>query len=158
MKTYIKHLVECHCSLKIFDNNQKIIYHKFPVFSVFDESDSIEEKYVMCNNCDIIHKVEDVCKSEIKWGKEALKTLVCTKEDIKFNFKNYEKENVSDLLELHDVDIADWELVNFLIEENQAGQIVLDRKEIENNISYKVLYINESGNIKIKNEITQRYI
>ena len=34
----IKHLIECHCSLIIFKNNDKQIYHKFPVYSIIDKN------------------------------------------------------------------------------------------------------------------------
>lgn len=158
MNEYVKHLVECHCSLKIFDNTQKTIYHKFPVFSIINKNDKVEEKYVMCNNCDIIHRVIDVCKSEIKWGKEAFKSLVCTKEDIKFNLLNNDKQNIIDLLEMHNIDISEWEFIDYLLENNKEGQLVLNKEEIEDNIVYKILYVDKNSNIKIKNEIIQRYV
>ena len=81
---YIKHLIECQCTLPIFKNKTKPVYHKIPVFSKLNEEDNLEEKYVICDNCDIVHKVEEVFKSEIKWGVEGLESLVTTKEDIKF--------------------------------------------------------------------------
>ena len=44
---YIKHLVECQCSLSIFKNKSKPVFHKIPVFSVYDkDTDKIEEKYI----------------------------------------------------------------------------------------------------------------
>tara|TARA_B100000212_G_scaffold112375_1_gene83711 strand:+ start:8564 stop:9040 length:477 start_codon:yes stop_codon:yes gene_type:complete len=158
MKNYTKHLVECHCILKIFENKTKPLYHKFPVFSLVDENDVIEEKYVMCNNCDIIHRVHDICKSEIKWGKEGYKSLVYTKEDIKFNLENNGNEKIAELLEINQVDISDWELVDYLIENNLEGHVILDKKEMDDNVNYKVLYILKEGKIKIKNELDQRYV
>ena len=74
MKDYTKHLIECQCTLKIFENKTKPLYHKFVVFSLL-EDENIEEKYVTCNNCDIVHRVYDICKSEIKWGKEGYKSF-----------------------------------------------------------------------------------
>ena len=81
---YVKHLIECQCTLSIFKNKTRPIYHKFPVFSKL-VNDKCEEKYVMCENCNIIHRVTEVLKSEIKWGNESLSALVTTKDDIKFN-------------------------------------------------------------------------
>ena len=66
---FIKHLIECQCTLKIYKNKSKPIFHKFQVFSKL-ENEKIVEKYVMCNNCDILHKVTETFKSEIQWGKE----------------------------------------------------------------------------------------
>ena len=153
---FIKHLIECQCTLKIYKNKSKPIFHKFQVFSKL-ENEKIVEKYVMCNNCDILHKVTEIFKSEIQWGKENLKSLVNSKEDIKFNLLSRNKKDIVDLLEINDIDISDWELVEYLIENNEEGRILLNKEEIENNIVYKLLYI-EKDHHKIKTEITQRYV
>lgn len=157
MKSYIKHLIECQCILKIFENTTKPLYHKFVVFSLTD-NETVKEKYVTCNNCDIVHRVYDICKSEIKWGKEGYKSLIYTKEDISFNLANNGKQNISDLLTINDVDIPDWELVDYLIEKNLEGHVVLSKKEIDNDVNYKILYLLKDGKIKIKNELEQRYL
>ena len=67
MESYVKHLIECHCTLPQYRNRPDIVYHKFPVFSLL-ESDSVVEKLARCNNCDAVHRVFDVCKSEIFIG------------------------------------------------------------------------------------------
>jgi hypothetical protein len=153
---YIKHLIECQCTLKIYEKKSKPVFHKFQVFSTFNEN-VINEKYVTCNNCDIVHKVTEVCKSKIQWGKENLRDLINTKEDIKFNLIAKGKQNITDLLEENMLDISGWEMIEHLIENNIEGQIVLSKKEIEENIVYKVLYISKNG-YKIKTEIAQRYL
>ena len=61
----IKHLVNCHCYLKIYQKNENIIYHKFPVYSKIDENGNIIPKNVKCNNCNAFHKVYEIQKSEI---------------------------------------------------------------------------------------------
>jgi hypothetical protein len=127
------------------------------VFSLTD-NETVKEKYVTCNNCDIVHRVYDICKSEIKWGKEGYKSLIYTKEDISFNLANNGKQNISDLLTINDVDIPDWELVDYLIEKNLEGHVVLSKKEIDNDVNYKILYLLKDGKIKIKNELEQRYL
>jgi|TARA_B100001094_G_scaffold236631_1_gene231718 hypothetical protein len=153
---FVKHLIECQCTLKIYKNKSKPIFHKFQVFSKI-ENEKVVEKYVMCNNCDILHKVTETFKSEIQWGKESLKSLVNNKEDIKFNLISKNKRDIVDLLEINDIDISDWELVEHLIENKEEGRILLSREEIENNIVYKLLYI-EKDHHRIKTEITQRYV
>lgn len=153
---FVKHLIECQCTLKIYKNKSKPIFHKFQVFSRI-ENENIVEKYVMCNNCDILHKVTEVFSSEIQWGKESLKSLVNSKDDIKFNLISRKKSDIVDLLELNDIDISDWELVEYLVEKNKEGRILLSKEEIENNTVYKLLYI-EKDHHRIKTEITQRYI
>ena len=153
---YIKHLIDCHCTLSIYKNRTKPVYHKFPVFSII-EDDQIKEKYVLCNNCDIVHRVYETNKSEIKWGNESYNSLVTTKEDIKFNLESLGMERLVSILEINNVDISDWELIDYLIENNLQGKVVIDKKEIDNSINYKYLEI-KNGNFKIKNDIVQRYL
>lgn len=155
-KNYIRHLIECQCVLSLFKNNTVPVYHKFSVFSCITDDSSIEKKYVLCNNCDALHEVLDICKSEIKWGKDAYIGLVNTKDDIKFNLENQGKQNIVEVLEKNDCDISIWELVEYVIDNNIEETIVLDKKEIDDNIIYNCLNI-KNGNIKIKKEITQRY-
>jgi hypothetical protein len=154
---YVKHLIDCQCSLALFKNKTQPVYHKFPVFSLIDEKDRIEEKYVMCENCNIIHYVVEVCKSEIKWGKESLSFLVKTKEDVKFNLLSLEQNHLVDLLERNQCHISEWETAEFFIEnKDKNGILLLNKNEIDNNIVVSLLEFN-SGNFKLKKEISQRY-
>tara|TARA_B100001094_G_scaffold332816_1_gene406682 strand:+ start:5074 stop:5544 length:471 start_codon:yes stop_codon:yes gene_type:complete len=155
--SYIKHLVECQCTLRLFKNRSKQIYHKFAVFSLLEEDDSIKEKYVNCNNCDIVHRVYEVNKSEIKWGNEGLKSLVTTKDDIKFNLESNGFENLVNILELNKTDVSDWEYIDYLLENNLEGHLVIEKTEVDNNISFKVLHI-KNNKYKIKTELVQRYL
>ena len=157
MSDYIKHVIECQCTLQLFKNKTKPVYHKFKVCTFLNESDECIEKYVICNNCDIVHKVSEVFKSEIMWGKENLKSLVLTKEDIKFNLISQGKENLANILEQFDVETCDWEVVDFLLSNNKSGNIVLEKNEIDDNIVYKLLEIN-NNNFRIKKEIDQRFV
>ena len=154
---FTRHLLECHCILKIFQNKTKPVYHKFSVFSILDDSSRIENKYVSCNNCGAIHEVVDLCKSEIKWGNDIYSGLVTTKEDILFNFKSKNLDHVSHILETNDCDISIWELVEFCFENNIEYSVVLSKQEIQDNIVYNCLNIKESS-VKIKKEISQRYV
>tara|TARA_B100000242_G_C43045342_1_gene487893 strand:- start:2038 stop:2511 length:474 start_codon:yes stop_codon:yes gene_type:complete len=157
MSNYIKHLIECQCILNIFKNKTKTVYHKFKVFSEINKNDEVKEKYVMCNNCDILHRVYEVCKSEIKWGNENLKSLVTTKDDIKFNLESKNQEKLVLELEKNNVDLCEWEYVDFLIENNKEGKIILNKNEIDNNIVYNILYI-KGESFSIKKEIQQRFL
>lgn len=153
---YIKHLIECQCTLSIFKNKTKHIYHKFPVFSKIID-DEIEKKYVMCENCNIIHHVTEMCISEIKWGNESLHLLVKNKDDIKFNLISNNLESLVDLLEKNNCHVSDWELSEYLIENKKNGILVLNKSEIDNNIVINILEFS-NGKFKLKKEITQRYL
>jgi len=158
MSEYVKHLIECQCVLSIFKNKTKPVYHKIPVFSQVDENGEVKEKYVACNNCGIIHRVYEVFKSEVKWGQEDVKSLITSKDDIKFNLEAQGFEKIILLLEKSDLDISDWEMVEHLLENNTSGHIVLEKKESDNNVVLKVLNINEDNSFKLKKEILQRYL
>jgi len=154
---YQKHLIECQCTLSIFKNNNKVVYHKIPVISFFNEKDEAKEKYVICNNCGIVHRVYEVFKSEIKWGMEDLKNLVNTKEDIEQNLNFLGKSEIVNILNKEQSYTCDWELAEYLIENNLSGNIILQSTESDNNIVHKVLEI-KGDKHRIKKEINQRYL
>ena len=154
---YVRHLIECQCTLSIYKNRSKSVFHKFPVFSIFEENSNIVEKYVLCNNCDILHKVIEVNKSEIKWGNEGLKSLVNTKEDIKFNLESQGLYDLVNILEINLIDVSEWEYIDYLFENNFEGQIILEKTEIDDNVNLKLLII-KNKKYRIKNELIQRYL
>ena len=63
--TGVLHLIECHCCLPQYKNSKKPVYHKFKVFSILDDGDTVISKHSQCNNCGVVHHVIDICKSEI---------------------------------------------------------------------------------------------
>lgn len=153
---YTKHLIECQCTLSIFKNKTKPVYHKIPVFSKIT-NDKVEEKYIMCDNCNIIHFVTEICKSEIKWGNESLVALVNTKDDIKFNLTANNFNVVADILEKNQCHTSDWEAAEYFLENKESGTILLNKNEIDNNIIINLIEFNE-GKFKLKKEVVQRYL
>ncbi len=153
---YVKHLVECQCTLPLFKNKTRPVYHKIPVFSKIN-NDCVEEKYIICENCNIIHKITEVCKSEIKWGNESLNALVNTKDDIKFNLIANNYKNLVEILEKNQCHVSDWEMAEYFLENKQSGILILNKNEIDNNIVISLIEFN-NGNFKIKKEISQRYV
>jgi hypothetical protein len=121
------------------------------------DNDEIKEKYVICNNCDIIHRVYEACKSEIKWGSESLKSLVLTKDDVKFNLQSKGFDNIVLELEKNNIDLCEWEFIDYLLENSLEGQVMLNKNEIDNNIIYNILYIKDNK-FSIKKEIIQRFL
>ena len=147
----IKHLIECHCSLAIFNGKKNIIYHKFPVYSKLDKNNEIISKIVQCNNCNVVHKVSDYCKSEIMGGKDEL-TIGLTVEDISLQLD----PKVSNILTIHNCDIATWEHVLDIFEgESWGEQVVLGRQIIESKQNLKLLQINANGKVRISNHIIE---
>ena len=157
MKSYQKHLIECQCILPIFKDKKEKTYHQFVVFSTFDE-DIFEEKYAICNNCGIVHKITEIGQSEILWGKEDMTSLVTTIEDIRTNLENFGHEGLVNVLTRFDLTLPDWEIAEFLIENNQSGIIVLEKEKIKENFVYKYLEFDTNNRYKIKKELQQGLI
>lgn len=155
---YIKHLIECQCTLSIFKNKTQPVYHKIPVFSLMNEEGDLEEKYIICNNCGIVHRVYEACQSEIKWGQEDVKSLVTSIEDIKFNLIGQGHDRLVNIMEQNNLDVADWELLEYSIDNCIDCSIVLNRNESDNNVVLRLLQVSSDGKFKIKKEIIQRYL
>ena len=142
----VRHLVECHCVLPQYRRRDVPVFHKFPVFSKIDDQDIVEEKIVQCENCGTIHRVYDVCKSEIIPGKDDSRVAL-TIEDIKISMS----DKLSNILDSYDCDISLWEHVEFIIENEEWGsEIVLKRESQPDTTSLKILQINSADKFRIK--------
>jgi len=158
-KFYIRHLIECQCVLKLYEKNTVPVYHKFPVFSITDDAGNVESKYVACNNCQIIHFVEEPFKSEIQWGKEGIKSYVRSIEDIKFNIDEDEiPDKIITLLEKEQCDVSTWEQLEFIVDNNIDGAIIkISEEDLGSKKNYKFL-LYENKKFKLKTEIMQKDI
>lgn len=143
----IKHLIQCHCVLPQFRNANPPIFHKFVVFSLV-EDDQVKEKIVQCNNCGVLHRVVDQCRSEIIFGKEESGSIR-TVEDIELSLP----ERLAAYLKSQNVDIATWEQVEWVIENSEDVEIVIRRDEQAGRTNLKILTIRKDGNFKTRNEI-----
>jgi hypothetical protein len=94
-------------------------FHKFIVFSIL-EDDEIVPKLAQCNNCGIVHRVVDVCRSEIINGKEHAHSIL-TIDDLRKNMS----PQLAELLDSCDADLATWEAVRFIIDTEQWGNFVV---------------------------------
>lgn len=114
MKDFIIHQINCNCILQIKGNPT----FKFKVFSIID-NDKVQQKFVICPNCGIVHKVIEIGKSTIIKNKEDLKSIVKI-DDIK---KSLNKKFI-DVLEENNCDITIWEQVKFIVENELWGKYV----------------------------------
>lgn len=119
MSTGQKHLVKCRCILQQYKNVVNPPFHMFVVFSIINDDDVVQVKFVQCNNCGVVHKVYDINKSKIMVGKEHLSS-VRTIDEIKPSIS----EKLCAILETNDVDVATWEAVEFIIENEKWGEFV----------------------------------
>ena len=138
----INHLIECQCILPQYKKKKDPPFHRFVVFSIIDESDNVVEKFSQCNNCGIVHRVFDICKSEIATGHESLNSLP-SKEDFKLMLPS----SVSDFLVSYDCELYKWEQIAFILNQDKIGdRIILSKDDIEGKVQGKFLTYN--GNNK----------
>ena len=126
MKRGQRHSVKCRCILSQFSKLPNPPQHQFIVFSVLDEEDDdkVVPKYAQCNNCGVIHKVVDFCRSEILTGKENMSSII-TVDDLKMSLP----KNLSDILERNQSDISTWEQAAFILENKQWGNFIILSQE-----------------------------
>ena len=131
----VKHLVQCHCILPQYRDRPNPVFHQFIVFSVVDDSDTVVPKYVQCNNCAIVHKVTDLCRTELVVGKDELST-VATIEDISFTIPR----DVREILESYKADLPTWENVQYILQNEQWGtHVVLTQDVLDDDTQGKLL-------------------
>jgi hypothetical protein len=144
----IKHLIECHCFLKIFEKTENKVNHKFPVYSKFDERENIIPRLAKCNNCESLHYVYDICKSELRPGKEDM-TSILSIEDIIMMLPG----KISDILTKNRADIADFEHALDILDNKRWGENIVVKRSIVNDIeNVKILQINSEDIIRLFNK------
>lgn len=140
-----KHLVECHCVLPQFRKSENPIFHKFVVFSEVDESGGVIPKFSRCENCGAVHKVIDICQSEIVLKKEDSKNVM-TKNDISSSLP----KDLVKLFEEYNLGIADYEFAKFIIDNSKWGSsIVLSKESEDDGFSGKVLKFVEPNKFRV---------
>tara|TARA_B100001250_G_C19531290_1_gene670523 strand:- start:396 stop:797 length:402 start_codon:yes stop_codon:yes gene_type:complete len=119
-------------------------WHRFIVFSIIDDGDTVLAKHAKCNNCGVIHNVFDIGKSEILPGQET--GAVMEKEDINLMLP----KALSETLISYNCDIPTWEHVLFVLQNNKFPcKIVLSKEEENNIISGKALKLQSHGSYLI---------
>ena len=135
MSQAYKHLIECHCVLPQFRNREKTLYHKFTVFSIVDESDTVVPSLSQCNNCGTVHKVFDICKSEILAGKDESRGVE-TKEDVVLSLPS----SLVELFASYNLDLPDYQMARFILEnEKWDSTVVLSSEAGDDSCEGKIL-------------------
>ena len=101
---------------------------------------------VTCNNCGIVHKVFEVCKSTILHDLEGTNSSV-TIDDVTLQLP----ETVGKLLNSYGKDLPDYEHTKFMLDENMVGDFVVLTQEFnEGRKSGKVLKYKGKGKFEIE--------
>lgn len=140
-----KHAIKCRCILPQFKKRKDPIFHEFVVFSIV-ENGNFNETFVQCNNCGIVHKVIDFCRSEIIESKENLRT-VQTISDVALSLP----ADVVQLLEASNADLATYQEISFIIEnEIHDKKILLEKEIVEDYAVGKFISLKQNGRFKVE--------
>jgi len=148
------HLIECHCVLQVYKDKTPPVYHKFAAYNKINERGNIIPKYVNCNNCGITHYVTEICKSEIKVGKEDSMS-VRNISDLKISLP----EKLTKILDDYQCDITLYENAEDVIE-NQCYpyEMIIKREIIDDEHHIKILNIENENRFKIDNQVIKTII
>ena len=151
----VKHLIQCHCVLPQFRGADPPIFHRFIVFSVIDDGDAVVEKVVKCPNCDALHRVTEVGRSEIVHGKDGSSAAVDI-EDIKCQLPT----SLSAVLDRHKVDESTYEQALFYVNTyNTSDPIVLTRERLDDgSVTVKSLWLRPDRSFRIESNIRQEEV
>jgi hypothetical protein len=153
MRKGVKHNIQCLCVLPQYRKKKNPPYHEFIVFSIIDESDTIEEKFAQCNNCGVIHKIVDICKSEIATNRAEI--MMLSQDDIKLMLPT----PVSNTLDNYQCDLPTWEYALFITQEKNWGDfVILERNSIDEGFEGKLLRFKEENKYSIEPFIDRRSI
>ena len=105
-----------------------------------DDSDTVIVKYAECNNCGAVHKIYDLCKSEIVVGRDAVRSQLSI-EDFKYSLS----DSLYDLLIQYGKDLPDFEYAQYVMDnETWDDHLILTREEIDGHVQGKILrFINK---------------
>ena len=140
-----KHAIKCRCILPQFRKRDTPVFHEFVVFSkVIDNN--FQESFAQCNNCSIVHRIYDFCRSEIIKSKESMRSLPSI-EDISINLPN----DVVDLLKTYNANLATFQEIDFIVEEEIYNKkILLEKEDAEGYVVGKFLSFLKNGNFKVE--------
>ena len=142
MRSYQKHTITCRCILSQHKNIDNPPNFSFIVLSYID-NDNIIEKLSKCPNCGIIHRVYELCKSEIL--NDETENIISI-DDIKHTIP----EKVSLILDDYSCELHVYEEAKFIIDSNNWGRkIILTREYVGTHYEGKLLEFNDRNNYEI---------
>jgi len=149
-----KHLIQCHCILPQYKSMTNPVFHKFTAFSIIDESDTVITKYVECNNCGAVHKIYDLCKSEIVIGREDIKSQLSI-SDFSLSLPN----ELFEVLQQYNREMPDFEYAQFIIDTGAWGEsIVLSREELDGTAQGKIIKFLEPHKFRIESYLHKEVV
>ena len=115
----VRHYVKCRCILQQFASKKDPPLHRFEVFSVIDDPGGSGHTYAQCDNCGVVHKIIEVCGSEIIHGSEDVKLQ--TISDLKLSMP----DRIVQLLENSNSPLPAWQHAFFIMQHKRWGENVI---------------------------------
>ena len=151
-----KHFIECRCVLPQFQDSNNIVFHQFVVFSTCDVNDIIDgdieaeptidfhETVVACQNCNLLHRVTNFCKSIII--NEDDNSVAVNVDDVKVGMP----DDLISVLESYSCDLATYEEAKFAYAAAVHRVILLRKTRVKDNMLVKCLIMNAGGRYTIE--------
>lgn len=148
--SYQKHLIKCSCILSTYKNKKDPVFHRIVAFSEIDEEGEVIPSFTLCTNCGALHKVKEICKSEIIYTKDNVTSLPKL-EEIKLSIP----QKILDICSSYDVDLSTWQELKFIIENELWGsRVILTREDVDSSLTGKALLIFGPDTLKIESYTT----
>ena len=150
-----KHIIECHCVLPQYRDKKNPVYHKFVVFSKIDkESDTVVPSYAQCNNCGTVHKIYDICKSEIVAGKDESAAVESIK-DICMSLPN----SLVELFETYNLELPDYMMARHILDQKLwDSTMVLSREQETDTTTGKILRFIEQDRYRVESFSRKEFV
>jgi hypothetical protein len=149
-----RHLIECHCVLQVYKDKKPTVYHQFLVYSKVNNKGKIVSRYANCNNCGVTHFIYEVCKSEIKTGKEDISSIRNI-DDIKISLP----DKLTKILDDNQCDITLYENIEDVIDQKiYPFHTTIKREIIDDEHHVKVLEIESDNRFKINNQVIKTIV
>lgn len=155
MKNTQRHAIRCRCILNQQKNQDNPKPFTFLTCSLI-EDDVLIQSYVECQNCGILHKVTDICKSEII-SKSDLSGVVQTIDELKASIP----DKILNVMKPYqnELDISCFQQVNLILEHSLWGERVLLKSDfIDNNKMVKYMRILAPTLVKVETINGQTYV
>lgn len=151
-KSCARHVIKCRCILTQFKRMADPPVYEFVAFSEIIDG-VVQTKLSACPNCGTIHKVIDICKSEIL-NRDDSRTMTSI-EDIRVSLS----EPLAAILEKHAVDISVWEHARWIIEQQSWGSfITLEQEKISGGKNIKIMIILGNSLFRIETKFVTEVI
>lgn len=120
MKCTQRHAIRCRCLLKQQRDQSPFT---FLTCSLLVDG-AVVPSYVECPNCGIMHRVFDICRSEIQ-GRVELTGAVKTIDEIRTSLP----DKISSVMSSYELDVSSWQQAQLIIDNALWGEHVILKSE-----------------------------